>query len=371
MGRSSDITSHSTLRRATWRSTGERHPGGPALHHHRVHPADELDGAEREAVAAVGVPVVDRQRLLEDDVVAPVRSTAATWALLCIMKFRPTRPEEFASPPGCESSAEASSSAAELTAPAASTNRPASDGARPVRTLDDQVVDPPAGAVGDDPQHPAPGRQPQPGSARAGSMAQVSASLLAPSRHGKPSQVAHRMQPPAGPRSMPMALALGWTPSARSRSARSATYGSWRAPGAGTASCATARWGPRRWCRAPGRRARPRRSRARGPRSRTARQGMCPRGARRRRSRARGTAAGWRRRPWCCRPRRSGRRGRTGGRCRRTRSRPACTGARRRPRAATSSPARGEVARRARGRARRRRAGPARARWSPRPCRSR
>ena len=39
------------------------------------------------------------------------------WALLCIMKLRPTWSEEFASPRGCSSSAEASSSAAELTAP--------------------------------------------------------------------------------------------------------------------------------------------------------------------------------------------------------------------------------------------------------------
>ena len=44
------------------------------------------------------------------------------WALLCIMKLRPTWSEEFARPRGCLPSAEASSRAAELTAPAASTN---------------------------------------------------------------------------------------------------------------------------------------------------------------------------------------------------------------------------------------------------------
>ena len=56
--------------------------------------------------------------------------------------------------------------------------------------------------------------------ASAGSIPQVSASLLAPTMQGKPSQVAQRMQVPPARRSTPMALALGCTPCSRSLVAR-------------------------------------------------------------------------------------------------------------------------------------------------------
>ena len=113
------------------------------------------------------------------------RSIAATWALLCIMKLRPTWPEEFASPPGCASSAEASSSAAELTAPAASTNRPPRtvvvpsgpsatrwSTRRPERSVTIRRT-----------RVPVARRRRVPASA--GSMAQVSASLFAPEAAGE------------------------------------------------------------------------------------------------------------------------------------------------------------------------------------------
>src|SRR5438132_7327040 len=56
--------------------------------------------------------------------------------------------------------------------------------------------------------------------ASAGSIPHVSASLLAPSLHGKPSQVAQRTQVPPTRRSTPIAFALGLTPCARSRAAK-------------------------------------------------------------------------------------------------------------------------------------------------------
>ena len=43
-------------------------------------------------------------------------------ALLCIMKLRPSRPEELASPSGCCALREPSNSAAEFAAPADTTN---------------------------------------------------------------------------------------------------------------------------------------------------------------------------------------------------------------------------------------------------------
>ena len=63
--------------------------------------------------------------------------------------------------------------------------------------------------------------------ASAGSTAHTSASDLAPSRHGKPSHVAHRTHPPPGRRSTPIAVEHGRTPAERSRSTSAATYGSW------------------------------------------------------------------------------------------------------------------------------------------------
>ena len=67
------MTSHSTLRPATASSSAARHAARRRrLHHHALHLADQLHRAERVAVAAVAVPVVDRQRLLERHVVATV-----------------------------------------------------------------------------------------------------------------------------------------------------------------------------------------------------------------------------------------------------------------------------------------------------------
>ena len=62
--------------------------------------------------------------------------------------------------------------------------------------------------------------------ASAGSTAHTSASDLAPSRHGKPSHVAHRTHRPPGRRSTPIAVDAGLTPADRSRSTSAATYGS-------------------------------------------------------------------------------------------------------------------------------------------------
>ena len=62
--------------------------------------------------------------------------------------------------------------------------------------------------------------------ASAGPSAQVSASDLAPSRHGKPSQVWQRTQVPPGRRSMPIDVLAGCRPCDSSRAIVSRMYGS-------------------------------------------------------------------------------------------------------------------------------------------------
>ena len=154
------------------------------------------------------------------------RSTAAMCALLCIMKLRPSWPEELARPSGCSGPADPSSSAAEFAAPADTTNR------RPCTVTGPSGPTPTASTT----------RRPEPSVtsrstrtpvanradpvASAGSMARTSASDLAPTRHGNPSQVAHRRHAPPGRRSTPIAVEDGLTPAARSRSTIAATYGS-------------------------------------------------------------------------------------------------------------------------------------------------
>ena len=129
------------------------------LHHHALDLADQLHRAEREAVAAVEVPVVDRQRLLERDVVAAVEVDGDDVRVVVHHEVAPDLVRELASPRGCRSSAEASSSAAEFTAPAASTNSPpvtSTGPSRPSATRRSTRRPPPSV---DDPAHAHAGRQ--------------------------------------------------------------------------------------------------------------------------------------------------------------------------------------------------------------------
>ena len=135
--------------------------------------------------------------------------------------------DEFASPWGCESSADASSSVAEFTAPAARTKPAARHRGQPVTVLGHEMVDAPAGAVGDDPPDPYASEQPHvPGGHRrvdpAGLRVALGTDLARKSIAGR----AHRMQVPPARRSTPMAFALGLAPCSLRRAASCATYGS-------------------------------------------------------------------------------------------------------------------------------------------------
>ena len=276
-GRSSAITSHSTLRA---RHPVQHRPAAPSSRQLFIITPCTLPISCSDPSGQPSPP--SRYQSLTDSVfwnMTSLRrstSTAATCALLCIMKRRPTWSEELASPRGCRSSAEPSSSAAEFTAPAASTNRsprtstaPSGPSAtrwstrRPVRSVTILLTRTPVSS------RALPGRQCGVDRARLGV-------ALGPHVAGESvtGPAATRGRPVAGPR--PSRWRSGAHPRCATASARSATYGSCGRPGTGTPLLATARSGPRRSCRAPGTPARPRRRTARGRRSVNGQAGEVP-----------------------------------------------------------------------------------------------
>ena len=161
------------------------------------------------------------------------RSIAATWALLCIMKLRPTWPEEFASPPGCRVVGRGEQQRGGVDGAGGQHEPAASDRGRPVGALDDEVVDPRPGRSvtirRTRSRSPAAGRcRPAPGRWRR-SRRRSSRRAGRGSRRRCRTGCSRR----PGPRSTPIALALGCTPVLGAGRARSATYGSCSSAGCG------------------------------------------------------------------------------------------------------------------------------------------
>ena len=151
--------------------------------------------------------------------------------LLCIMRLRPTTPDELPSPSGCRGEADCSSSAALLIAPAARTTRSAVYSSRaPSRVTTTRSTAPPDGVVSNRVTR-APVSRATFGYRSAGSTHTVCASALPLTRQGNPSQVAQRTQADrcgrASSMRMPLGSSNGCIPAA-ARSARSwAIRGSW------------------------------------------------------------------------------------------------------------------------------------------------